>query len=105
MPTGKKLIRTAEGRSRFLPAFSFFRPRRKGQAMTEMLLLLPLFMFIVFFTAKIFALLVLVQKLEIASFYAARRWQLESHLSVDYAGSDQGNLKSDIKDKVEEYIG
>ena len=37
-----------------------FRPRRKGQAMTEVVLLFPIFMIIVFITAKMFALMVLV---------------------------------------------
>lgn len=79
---------------------------KKGQAMTEVVLLFPIFMLIVFITAKIFALLVLVQKMEIASYYAARRWQLESHLNVNYAMSyDEGTLKTDIEDKVKDYLG
>ncbi|HCE98913.1 MAG TPA: hypothetical protein DER10_10515 [Elusimicrobia bacterium] len=82
-----------------------FRRGRKGQAMTEVVLLFPLFMIIVLLTAKIFALLVLVQKMEIASFYAARRWQLESHLNADYAGWDQGTLRPDIEKKVKAYMG
>ena len=77
--------------------------RRRGQAMTEMVLLFPMFLIIVFVTAKIFALLVLVQKLEIASFYAARRWQLESHLNSGAYPDDR--LKKDIEDKVSGYIG
>ena len=76
-----------------------------GQAMTEVVLLFPLFMIIVFITAKIFALLVLVQKMEIASYYAARRWQLESHLNADYASWDQGTLRIDIEQKVKTYVG
>lgn len=78
------------------------RPRR-GQAMTEVVLLFPVFLIIVFVTAKIFALLVLVQKLEIASFYAARRWQLESHLNTSDFPDDR--LQKDIKEKVRGYIG
>lgn len=73
--------------------------------MTEVVLLFPLFMIIVFITAKIFALLVLVQKMEIASYYAARRWQLESHLNADYAGWDQGTLRTDIEKKAKAYVG
>jgi len=77
--------------------------RRRGQAMTEMVLLFPIFLIIVFVTAKIFALLVLVQKLEIASFYAARRWQLESHLNSTLYNDDL--LKRDIEEKMRGYIG
>jgi Flp pilus assembly protein TadG len=78
------------------------RKPRRGQAMTEVVLLFPIFLVVVFITAKIFALLVLVQKLEIASFYAARRWQLESHLNPDF---DDSLLQKDIEEKVSEYIG
>ena len=78
---------------------------RPGQAMTEVVLLFPLFLLIVFITAKIFALLVLVQKLEIASYYAARRWQLESHLNADHVSWDDGTLKKDIEKNIRGYIG
>ena len=73
--------------------------------MTEVVLLFPIFLIIVFITAKIFALLVLVQKLEIASYYAARRWQLESHLSADWANWDETTLKKDIEKNVRGYLG
>ena len=86
-------------------AASALRAGRPGQAMTEVVLLFPLFLVIVFVTAKIFALLVLVQKLEIASYYAARRWQLESHLNADFVGWDDGTLKKDIEKNVRGYIG
>lgn len=80
--------------------------KRASQAMTEVVLLFPVFIIVLFFTAKIFALLVLIQKMEIAAYYSARRWQLESHLSTQYAnGWDESFLKKDIKDKVAEYIG
>ena len=83
-----------------------FRRGRKGQAMTEVVLLFPIFMIIVFMTAKMFALLVLVQKMEIGSYYAARRWQLESHLNSEFAASwDDTFLKKDIEDKVRGYLG
>lgn len=81
------------------------RAGRPGQAMTEVVLLFPIFLMIVFITAKIFALLVLVQKMEIASYYAARRWQLESHINADHAGWDDGTLKKDIEKAVRGYIG
>jgi len=81
------------------------RAGRPGQAMTEVVLLFPMFLVIVFLTAKIFALLVLVQKLEIASYYAARRWQLESHLNADHANWDETTLKKDIEKAVRGYIG
>ncbi|MBU2573341.1 MAG: hypothetical protein KKH28_04615 [Elusimicrobia bacterium] len=74
--------------------------------MTEVVLLFPIFMIVLFVTAKMFALLVLVQKMEIASYYAARRWQLESHLNADavYMAFD-GWLRSDIEEKVSGYLG
>ena len=53
------------------------RGTSQGQATTETVLLFPIFLFFLFAFAKIFALLVLVQKMEIASYYAARRWQLD----------------------------
>jgi hypothetical protein len=86
-------------------AASALKAGRPGQAMTEVVLLFPIFLIIVFMTAKIFALLVLVQKLEIASYYAARRWQLESHLNADHVGWDDGTLKRDIEKNVRGYIG
>lgn len=76
-----------------------------GQAMTEMVILVFMCIFFLFGFAKIFALLVLVQKLEIGSYYAARRWQLESHRNVNYEGFDDGALKYDIRKHVECYIG
>ncbi|ACC98744.1 TadE family protein [Elusimicrobium minutum Pei191] len=79
---------------------------RRGQATTEVVLLFPLFLIFIVFMAKIFALLVLVQKMEIASAYAAKRWQLESHSNIDYAtGWDNSFLLKDIQKKVEDYIG
>jgi hypothetical protein len=76
-----------------------------GQATTEVVLLLPFFMFFLYAFAKIFAMLILVQKMEIASYYAARRWQLESHRNVVYEGFDDGQLCSDIEAKAACYIG
>ena len=77
---------------------------RAGQAMTEVVLLFPMFMVIVFITVKIFALLVLIQKMEIASYYAARRWQLESHLNAAYVPQDE-SLRIQIEDAVKGYLG
>ena len=90
---------------RMTRAAGLLRRGRRAQAMTEVVLLFPIFLIIVFITAKIFALLVLVQKMEIASYYAARRWQLESHLNADWAGWDDGTLKKDIERNVRGYIG
>lgn len=73
--------------------------------MTEVVLLFPMFLVIVFITAKIFAMLVLIQKMEIASYYAARRWQLESHLNADFIHWDESTLKKDIEKAVKGYIG
>ena len=83
------------------------RSRRgeRGQATTEVVLLFPLFMFFLFAFAKVFALLILVQKVEIASFYAGRRWQLESHRNANCEGWDSGALLMDINEKVKKYIG
>lgn len=84
------------------------RPRTSasaGQATTETALLLPVFVFLLFAFAKIFAALVLIQKMEIASYYAARRWQLESHRNFMYVWYDEGDLLGDIKKKVTEYLG
>jgi hypothetical protein len=82
---------------------------RRGQATTEVVLLFPIFVFFLLAFAKIFALLILVQKLEIASFYAARRWQLESHRNVQYEGFDQGTLlyspAGGIQTAVLDYLG
>lgn len=85
-----------------------FRLRKrnsKGQATTEVVLLFPLFMFFMFGMVKVFALLVLVQKMEIAGFYAARRWQLESHRNIAYEPDDDKNLRKDIAVKASQYLG
>jgi len=76
-----------------------------GQATTEVVLLLPLFMFFLFAFSKVFALLVLVQKMEVASYYAARRWQLESHRNVQFEPFDDSRLCPDIEGKVKGYLG
>ncbi|OGS05471.1 MAG: hypothetical protein A3G41_07720 [Elusimicrobia bacterium RIFCSPLOWO2_12_FULL_59_9] len=73
--------------------------------MTEMVLLFPIFLLFLLGFSKLFALLVLVQKTEIASYYAARRWQLESHRNVRYEGWDDGTLRRDIQNKVSDYLG
>ncbi|OIO10595.1 MAG: hypothetical protein AUJ52_03905 [Elusimicrobia bacterium CG1_02_63_36] len=78
---------------------------RTGQATTEVVLLLPLFMFFLFAFSKIFAVLVLVQKMEIASYYAARRWQLESHRNVSFESFDDNSLCPDIESNVKDYLG
>jgi hypothetical protein len=79
--------------------------RRRGQATTEVVLLFPLFMFFLFAFAKTFALLVLIQKMEVASYYAARRWQLESHRNVRYESNDNTALCTDIEHTVKKYLG
>ncbi|MFI5360642.1 MAG: hypothetical protein ACHQ49_01630 [Elusimicrobiota bacterium] len=82
------------------------RRGEKGQATTEVVLLLPMFMFFLFAFAKVFALLMLVQKLQIASFYAARRWQLESHRNATFETSfDTPKLLPDINQHVLAYLG
>jgi hypothetical protein len=86
----------------------FRRSAAKGQATTEVVLLMPLFMFFLYAFAKVFAMLLLVQKLEIASYYAARRWQLESHRNATFAAmmdGPKGPLHTDILRHVNEYLG
>ncbi len=78
---------------------------KKGQATTETVLMFPIFMFFMFAFAKLFALMVLVQKVEIASFYAARRWQLESHRNFQYENDDSTKLRNSIEEKVSGYLG
>lgn len=78
---------------------------RRGQATTETVLLFPIMVIFIVFIIKIFGLLVLTQKMEIAGFYAARRFQLQSHMTDYLQRWDRRFLEKDIKKKVEEYIG
>ena len=87
-----------------VPSFSFRLRRSRGQATLETVILLPFFMFFLFAFAKIFALLILVQKMEIASYYAATRWELESHRNVAYV-NDDNVLQTDIRNDVMDYLG
>lgn len=92
----------------------------KGQATAEVVLAM---LFIVPFAlafAKLFLVMVSVQKMEIASYYAARRWYLESHRNPSYSPKDGagsctdpgvcglnagGNLCSNILGCVSRYMG
>jgi hypothetical protein len=79
---------------------------RRGQAATEVVLLFPIFFILALFIAKIYGLLIVVQKAEIASYYAARRFELESHRALQHVnGWDKNFLEKDIEKKVQEYIG
>lgn len=78
---------------------------RRGQATTETVLLFPVMVIFIVFIIKIFGLLVLTQKMEIAGFYAARRFQLQSHTTAYLQRWDQRFLKKDIEAKVREYLG
>ena len=78
---------------------------RTGQATTETVLLFPVLMIFVLFIIKIFGILVLTQKMEIAGFYAARRYQLQSHTTSYLQRWDRRFLMKDIQKKVEEYLG
>ena len=69
---------------------------RAGQATTEVVLLFPVFIMFLLLFAKVFGLLILAQKLEIASFYAGRRWQLESHRNESFVATDTGQLLPNI---------
>ncbi len=86
-------------------ALTSMMKQRRGQATLETVLLLPLFMLFLFLFVKIFAMLVLVQKVELASFYAARRWQLESHRNVMYEQSADVALQNDIRERMRDYLG
>lgn len=78
---------------------------KKGQATTEMVLLVPLFLIVAIGIVKLFALAVMVQKMELACYYAGRRWMLESHKNAAYAGWDQNSLVKDIERFTAEYLG
>lgn len=85
--------------------FPFIRSRR-GQATTEVVLLFPIFLVFILFIIKIFGLLVLSQKMEIAGYYAARRFQLQSHETDYYQNTwDRRFLEKDIQKKIENYLG
>ncbi len=85
--------------------FSFLSSRR-GQATTEVVLLFPFFVIFILFVIKIFGLLVLSQKMEIAGYYAARRFQLQSHETDYYQNTwDRRYLEKDIQEKLESYLG
>jgi len=78
----------------------------RGQATTEVVLLFPVFIMFLLLFAKVFAMLILVQKLEIASFYAGRRWQLESHRNESYVESiDTPQLLPDIASRTCSFLG
>ena len=85
--------------------FSLLRSKR-GQATTEVVLLFPIFFILALFIIKIYGLLIVLQKTEIASAYAGRRWQLESHRNLKYMQSwDKNFLIPSIKQQVQDYIG
>ncbi len=80
--------------------------KRNGQATTEVVLLFPVFVIFILFIIKIFGLLVLSQKMEVAGYYAARRFQLQSHETDYYQRTwDKRFLEKDIQKKVENYLG
>ena len=78
---------------------------RRGQATTETVLLFPVMVIFIVFIIKIFGLLVLTQKMEIAGFYAARRYQLQSHITDYLTRWDRRFLQKDIEKKVKDYLG
>ena len=85
--------------------FSIFRARR-GQATTEMVLLFPVFVILLLFIVKVVGLFILNQKMHIAAVYAARRFQLQSHITPKYAnGWDKNYLIPSIEKKVKDYLG
>ncbi len=78
---------------------------KRGQATTETVLLFPVLVIFILFIIKIFGLLVLTQKMEIAGFYAARRYQLQSHVTDYLTRWDRRFLQKDIEKKVRDYLG
>ncbi|MBO7191379.1 MAG: pilus assembly protein [Elusimicrobiaceae bacterium] len=83
-----------------------FLSSRRGQATTEVVLLFPFFVIFILFVIKIFGLVVLSQKMQIAGTYAARRFQLQSHETPFYRDTwDKRFLEQDIQKKVENYLG
>lgn len=54
---------------------------------------------------KIFALSVMVQRMELAMYYAGRRWMLESHKNAAYASWDQNTLVKDINHYIMNFLG
>ena len=78
---------------------------RRGQATTEVVLLFPLFFILTLFIIKIYGLLIVVQKAEIAASYAGRRWMFESHRAQQYHQWDRNFLQRDIERKVQDFIG
>ena len=78
---------------------------KKGQATTEVVLLFPIFFILALFIVKIYGLLVVMQKAEIASVYAAKRWQLESHRNMKFEAWDNNFLRGDIEKRVQAFIG
>ena len=79
---------------------------QRGQSTTEMVLLFPVLIVFLLFIIKVAGLLVLNQKMQIAGTYAARRFQLQSHVTEYYEkGWDRRFLKKDIQKKVEDIIG
>ena len=89
----------------FLRHKIFSKLGRKGQATTEVVLLFPIFFILAIFIIKVYGLLIVVQKAEIASAYAGRRWQLESHKAPQYLQWDRNVLQANIKKQISEYIG
>lgn len=83
-----------------------FLQTSRGQSTTEMVLLFPVLIVLLLFIVKAAGLLVLRQKMQVAGNYAARRYQLQSHLT-DYfdKGWDRRFLKKDIQRKVEDIVG
>ncbi|MEK6544373.1 MAG: hypothetical protein AABZ44_08075 [Elusimicrobiota bacterium] len=78
---------------------------REGQATTEMVILVPIFLIFAIAIVKIFVLSVFVQKMELACYYAGRRWMLESHKNAKYNQWDMSTLKNDLENMTAEFLG
>ncbi|MFC1522094.1 hypothetical protein ACFL6Y_06770 [Elusimicrobiota bacterium] len=80
----------------------------KGQATTELVLLVPLFLIFAIAIIKIFLIAIMVQKMELSMYYAGRRWMLESHknmfFSKDKKHGDKMLIKK-IKKKIQNDLG
>lgn len=70
-----------------------------------MVLLVPLFLIFAIGITKIFALSVMIQKMELAMYYAGRRWMLESHKNAAFNQWDMTTLRKDIENYIAFYMG
>lgn len=69
-----------------------------------MVMIFPMFVIMMMVVLKLFALVLVVQKAEIASAYASRKWMLEAHRNSKYFAWDSG-LQTRISSRVKSFMG